>query len=112
MGQDMKDFGVVTLFSVIISAAAPRSDPQPRPVQSTAKSTEAFAHCFAKSQDRRSASWAFVPRARGGTFSNLGATSVAAPYFLLIRDRGTHREVELQNAAPGGVQQKGVEECI
>ena len=106
----MKDFGIIALLSVIISAAAPRTDPPALPVLKTEKSTQAFAHCFARSQDQHSAAWAFVPREHGGTFSNLGAVSVAAPYFLLIRDRGTHREIELQNA--GGVQEKGVEECI
>lgn len=106
----MKDFGIITLLSVIISAAAPRAGPPTLPVLKTEKSTTDFAHCFARSQDQHSAAWAFVPRAHGGTFSNLGAPSVAAPYFLLIKDRGAHREIELQNA--GAVQEKGVEECI
>ena len=110
MEPDMKDFGIVVLLSVIVSAAAPRADAPP--VLTTAKSTQDFADCFIRSQDRQSAAWAFVPQAHGGTFSNLGASSPAAPYFLLIRDRGQRREIDLQNAAPGGAQEKGVQQCL
>ena len=108
----MKDFGIIALLSVAISAAAPQEDLPRLKVLSTAKSTQDFANCFARSQDRRSASWAFVPKSHGGTFSNLGAASVAAPYFLLISDRGTYREIQLQDATPGGIQERGIEECI
>lgn len=108
----MKDFGLVVLLSVIVNAAAPRADAPALPVLTTAKSTQTFADCFARSQDRQSAVWAFVPKAHGGTFSNLGASSPAAPYFLLISDRGARREIQLQNAARGGAQEKGVQQCI
>lgn|SRR4051794_34386321 len=108
----MKDFGMVALISVVIAAAAPATDTQRPPLLTTAKSTEAFADCFARSQDRQTAAWAYVPRAHGGTFSNLGAASTAAPYFLLISDRGTRREIELQHAAPNGAQERGVMQCI
>lgn len=108
----MKDFGIVVLLSVIVNAAAPRPDVPVLPVLTTAKSTQAFANCFARSQDRQSAAWAFVPKKHGGTFSNLGASSPAAPYFLVISDRGERREIQLQNAAPDGAQEKGVQQCL
>ena len=109
----MKDFGIVTLLSVVITAVAPRSDmPTPAPALTTAKSTQAFADCFARSQDQQEIAWAYVPKPHGGTFSNLGAASVARPYFLLISDRGARREIQLQNAAPGGAQERGVRQCI
>lgn len=108
----MKDFGVVALVSVTIAAGAPAIQSRQAPVLTTSKSTEVFADCFARSQDQRAAAWAYVPRAHGGTFSNLGAATSAAPYFLLISDRGTRREIELQNAAPNGAQQRGVMQCL
>lgn len=108
----MKDFGIVALLSVVITASAPAADAPQLTVLTTAKSTQAFADCFARSQDRQSIAWAFVPKAHGGTFSNLGAASPAAPYFLLINDRGTRREIQLQNAAPSGAQERGVNQCI
>ena len=108
----MKDFGIIVLLSVIVNAAAPRADAPVLPILTTTKSTQAFADCFARSQDRQSAAWAFVPKQHGGTFSNLGASSPAAPYFLLISDRGTRRELQLQNAAPGGAQENGVQQCL
>jgi hypothetical protein len=108
----MKDFGIVALLSVVIAAAAPASDAPKPAAMTTQRSTEAFAECFAESQDREAAAWAYVPRKNGGTFSNLGAASVARPYFLLISDRGARREIQLQNAAPRGPQERGIMQCI
>jgi hypothetical protein len=106
----MKDFGIVTLLSVAITAAAPAL-PAAAPLV-TAKSAEQFAGCFARSQDARSAAWAFVPKRTGGTFSNLGAPGVRHPYFLVIDDRGEHREVRLENAAAGTAAARGASQCI
>jgi hypothetical protein len=105
----MKNFAIVALLGVLVHAAADARMPA---LLTTAKSTQAFADCFARNQDRQSAAWAFVPKAHGGTFSNLGAASVAAPYFLRISDRGERREIQLQNARPGGAEEKGVQQCI
>lgn len=108
----MKDFGIVALLSVIVNAAAPRLDAPPAPVLTTAKSAQAFTDCFARSQDRQSAAWAFVPKKHGGTFSNLGASSAAAPYFLVISDRGERREIRIENVAPSGAQERGMLQCL
>lgn len=108
----MRDIGIVTLLSVAVTAAAPAlPDAHPTPLV-TAKSSEQFAGCFVHSQQRRAAPWAFVPNRRGGTFSNLGAAGVSNPYFIIISDRGQHREIRLENAAPGTAAYKGVSQCI
>ena len=72
----MKDIGIITLLSVIISAAAPSS---PNALASnatksfaTAKSADQFASCFAGTQDRGALPWSYVRKEDGGTFSNLG----------------------------------------
>src|SRR5215831_224283 len=107
----MKDLGIVTLISVAAIVAAPASDAN-RPISGTAfattRSTEAFADCFARTQDQHSRPWWFVPKDNGGTFSNLGATAVSKPYFLVINDRGTRRDIELQNANHNGPEARGV----
>lgn len=119
----MKDLGIVTLISVAAIAAAPASDAN-RPTHAannvqastsafaTSKSTEAFAGCFAETQDRLSRPWWFVPKDNGGSFSNLGAKTVSKPYFLVINDRGSRREIQLQNADHKGPEARGVEQCI
>jgi len=109
----MKTFGIVTLVSVVAVAAAP-APPARQPVSfSTMKSTQEFADCFAKIQDRRSVPWWFVPKESGGTFSNAGAGSIIGrPYLLLISDRAGRREIQLQNAGVQGPEAKAVIQCI
>ena len=109
----MKDLGIVTLISVAAIAAAPASQESHATAFATSKSTQAFADCFARSQERNSTPWWFVPKeSGGGTFSNLGAPSVRKPYFVVISDRGSKREIQLQNASWDGPQARGVEQCI
>jgi len=111
-GQMMKTFGVVTLVSVVAVAAAP-APPAREPVSfSTMKSTQEFADCFAKIQDRHAVPWWFVSKESGGTFSNAGASSVGRPYLLLINDRAGRREILLQNAGSMGPEAKAVTQCI
>lgn len=108
----MKGAGLVTLLSVTATAAAPSfADRNPRPIV-TAKSTEAFAQCFAQAEDERSASWWFVPNGKGGTFSNAGAAKVDKPYFVMISDRGTRREIQVQDVAEGSPEAGGIKQCI
>jgi hypothetical protein len=109
----MKDLGIVTLISVAAIAAAPASQANHATAFATSKSTQAFAECFARSQERNSRPWWFVPKeSGGGTFSNLGAASVKKPYFVLISDRGSTREIQLQNASWNGPEARGVVQCI
>lgn len=109
----MKDLGFVTLFSVAVIAAAPGPARSGAAAFETAKSTQQFADCFSRTQDKLSRPWAFVPKENGGgTFSNLGARSVSKPYFLLIDDRGSRREIQLQNASWDGPEARGAEQCI
>jgi len=111
-GSAMRDIGIVTLLSVAATAAAPVLPAAVHAPLVTAKSAEEFAGCFARTQDARSAAWAFVPKRGGGTFSNLGAAGVRIPYFLIITDRGGQRELRLENAAAGTTAAKGVSQCI
>lgn len=111
----MKDLGILTLISVAAMAAAPAPAPEKSgpTTFATAKSTEQFAACFERTQDRLSRPWWFVAKDNGGgTFSNLGAHSVSKPYFLLISDRGSRREIQLQNANLDGPEARGAAQCI
>jgi hypothetical protein len=108
----MKEIGLVTLLSVAVTAAAPNARSNPPASYATLKSTAQFADCFARSQERHGIPWWFIPKERGGTFSDLGAKSVARPYFLVIDDRGTRRDIQLQQGAPEGAQSEAVQQCI
>jgi len=108
----MKAFGIVTLTSVIAVAAAPTAPAARGSSFATMKSTEEFADCFSRIQDRHSVPWWFVSKERGGTFSNAGAPAVGQPYLLLISDRGGRREILLQNASSDGPEARAVNQCI
>ena len=71
-----------------------------------------FASCFAHSEDKRGAAWWFVPRQKGGTFSNLGNKSGAATYFVVINDRGTRREIALDQKGPDGGRTESLNACV
>ncbi len=112
-GAGMKDLGIVTLISVAAIAAAPASETRHPTTFATAKSTQAFADCFAHAQERDSKAWWFVPKeSGGGTFSDAGASSAKQPYFVEISDRGSRREIHVQNASWDGPVARGVEQCI
>ena len=107
------DLGIVTLIRVAAIAAAPASETSHPTAFATARSTEEFAGCFAHVQERDSKAWWFVPKeSGGGTFSNAGAASVKQPYFVEISDRGSRREIHVQNASWDGPVARGVEQCI
>ena len=106
----MRGLGIVTLLSVAATAGAP--EPAKAAQLATTKSSAAFIDCFAKSQDRRSAGWWFVPKTEGGIFSNLGAPRIGKPYFLVINDRGQTREILLEDAPSGSPGFEGVNQCI
>lgn len=95
----MKQVGIVILLSVIASAAAPAATPrQTGMTLLTQKSLDQFGSCFVQAQDRVDAAWSFVPKADGGTFSNVGASGARAYYFLAVSDRGMSRQVRLEPA--------------
>lgn len=108
----MKELGIATILGVAVTAAAPGPQAYRPAVYVTPKTTQDFADCFARDQERRAVPWWFVARDKGGTFSNLGGKSVNKPYFLVISDRGTRREIQLQQDAPGRAQAEGVSQCI
>jgi hypothetical protein len=108
----MREIGVITLLSVAVTAAAPGPQAYRPAVYVTPKTTQDFASCFARSEDRRGSAWRFVPRDRGGTFSNLGSKSAAATYFVVINDRGARREIALDQQSPSGEQREAIDQCI
>ena len=94
----MKHFNIVTLVSVMVSAAAPCSHAHAAGTRATSKTVEQFAGCFVAAQDGAALPWSFVPQSRGGTFSNAGAKGARLPYFLAVLDRGSARQIRLESA--------------
>lgn len=108
----MKQIGIVTLLSVIASAAAPVAPRAHGAPLVTAKSVAQFGGCFVGAQDRASLAWSFVPKPHGGTFSNLGAKGARNPYFLAIADRGPTRVVRLDAASANMVVDRRVAQAV
>ena len=113
----MRDIGIITLLSVVISAAAPSSPATPAHQSAkaftTAKSTDEFASCFAGTQDRSALPWSYIRKADGGTFSNLGSRTVASAYFVVVSDRGSRREVRLEgNGSAEIAVNQAVNQCV
>jgi len=115
-GSDMKHFNIVTLVSVIVSAAASCSHAHAAGTRATSKTVEQFAGCFAAAQERAAMAWSFVPQSWGGTFSNLGAKGARPPYFLAVLDRGSARQIRLESANAGANLDprvaRAVDQCI
>ena len=108
----MREIGIVTLLSVAVTAAAPGPQTYRPSVYLTPKSTQDFASCFARVEDRHGAAWWFVPRNHGGTLSNLGSKSGAPTYFIAINDRGGRREIALDQRDADAAPRKALNECI
>ncbi len=108
----MREIGIVTLLSVAVTAAAPGPQAYRPAVYVTPKSTQDFASCFARSEDGRGSAWWFVPRDHGGTISNLGSKSGAATYFIVINDRGTRREIALDQRGADRGAREALNQCI
>jgi hypothetical protein len=96
------------------SAALAAPSPQQGLSRATPKGTEPFATCFATSQDRSAQPWWFVPKAHGGTVSNLGAHGVDPPYVVDIADKGATREVRVTLASASADRSvlRAVDSCI
>lgn len=117
----MEHIGIGILLSVMVSAAAPIAvehsaakhveSPAPATSFTTAKSTEQFATCFGNTQDHVRQAWWFVPKEDGGTFSNLGAKTNAAAYYVVVSDQGARRQVRLEGDGANAVN-RAVLQCI
>lgn len=108
----MKEVGIVTLLSVAITAAAPGPQAYRPSVFVTPKTTQDFASCFTRSQDKRGAAWWLVPREHGATISNLGAKSDAAVYFIVVHDLGGRREIALDQRGANANAHKALDQCL
>jgi hypothetical protein len=112
----MKQVSIITLISVIATAAAPvaTSAATNGVTISTAKSVAQFGGCFVDAQDRAAQAWAYVPKADGGTFSNAGSKGATSVYFLAVSDRGRIRELRLESASAASLDAhiaKAVSQC-
>jgi hypothetical protein len=109
----MKQVGILTLVSVIASAAAPAAPaPSSGAAIATSKSVAQFGGCFVEAQDRAALAWSYVPKADGGTFSNVGARGATSLYFLAVSDRGRTREIRLEAASPGSAVDSRVARAV
>ena len=102
-------------IGLVIASAAAAAPVAPAGLErTTAKAVEPFARCFADSQDQAARAWWFVPKAHGGTFSNLGANNARDAYFLDVADRGATREIRLTpaSAAIDRSVMRSVDNCI
>ena len=68
--------GVLILLAAAPSASMPLLDAR------TSRPIDEFGACFV---ERSSRAWAYLPSARGGTFTDSGAHGVAASYWLQVR---------------------------
>lgn len=83
----MKEIGVVTLLSVAALAAAPHGRSEKQTVFVTGKSAAAFGACFA--------------------VAHVGKSS-----DLVVVDRGSRREIQLNSAALDGPEAQAVKQCL
>ncbi len=113
----MKGVLPLLLLAGLAPAATASSVPVDAGSRTTAKPANEFVACFAGTQQRAALPWSYVPReSGGGILSNAGATGVRSPYFLDVTDRGSTREIRLeQGNAPSRFQQavlSAVDHCI
>jgi len=104
--------GVSILLAVAIAPNA--ADGTSLTTTTTAKWLGDFASCFARAEERDGRAWAFMPTVHGGTFTNSGAGSVAAPYSLRIRGAGRLNNVRLYaagNSTQAEALVKATDEC-
>jgi hypothetical protein len=113
----MKGILSLLMLASLAPAATASSVPVDMGSRTTVKPANEFVACFAGAQERAALPWSYVPReSGGGILSNAGATGVRAPYFLNVTDRGSTREIRLeQGNAPSGFRQavlSAVDHCI
>jgi hypothetical protein len=91
---------VAILFFAVVASHPDPDGPVLR--ASTAKSLNEFGSCFTREQDEAARPWAFMPAARGGTFTNSGASGADAPYWLIFSEAKSSNQVRLFAAANSG----------
>lgn len=113
----MKSALSLLLLASLAPAATASSVPVDTSPRTTAKPANEFVACFAGTQQRAALPWSYVPReSGGGVLSNAGAVNARTPYFLDVTDRGSTREIRLeQGSAPSRFQSavlSAVDRCI
>jgi hypothetical protein len=104
--------GVSILLFTALAPAPQRV--QPLLHTTTDKSLDAFADCFTKAADLRAQAWAFMPKGRGGTFTNSGAGGWAPTYWLQVNTADRGGEIRLfggEGAQPSASLIEAVKRC-
>ena len=98
-------FGVSILLIALIASLPDQEAPILH--ASTPRSLDDFGQCFVRTQEQQSHAWALVPTSVGGTFTNVGAIGVTAPYWVRMKEARPFNEVRLfvarSSNGPGGL---------
>jgi hypothetical protein len=101
--------GVLFLLAAAsLNAAIPLLDAK------SARTLAEFGACFTQTEERSGRAWAFMPSEQGGTFTDSGAKSAPASYWLQVRGAGAATQVRLFGASSAGAPSpviEAVEQC-
>jgi len=61
----------------------------------TSRPIDEFGACFTQRVERVGRAWAYLPSARGGTFTDSGAHAAAASYWLQVRPAAESTQLRL-----------------
>jgi hypothetical protein len=81
--------GVLILLAAAPSASMPLLD------ATTSRPIDEFGACFAERAEKAGRAWAYLPSARGGTFTDSGAEGAAASYWLQVRPKADSTRLRL-----------------
>jgi hypothetical protein len=99
------------LLGVLILVASAPTASMPLLDASSAKRPQEFAVCFSREVERSNGVWAYLPNDRGGTFTDSGAQSLAASYWLQVRDAGNATRLRLYASADVTQVKEAVDRC-
>ena len=69
----------------------------------TSKSLDEFGACFSREVERSNRAWSYMPSERGGAFTDSGAHSAPASYWLQLRGRGNETHLRFFASASAEV---------
>lgn len=61
----------------------------------SSKSLDEYGGCFSRAAERANRAWAYLPNEQGGTFTDSGARSGSASYWLQLRGQGSQTHLRL-----------------
>ena len=87
---------MLSVSTLLLAVLASHPDPDATVLRaSTSKSLNDFGSCFTRAQNLAARPWAFMPAADGGTFTNSGASPMAAVYWLRISESKSLNRIRL-----------------